>query len=146
MSKYSTGKIYRVEPTCEHDEKDVYYGCTIQPLSQRFGCHVSNYRQWKYDTSGKSRKITIYDLFDKYKIENCKIYLVEDYPCDRREQLVKREGEYIRSNKCVNKYASGRSKEEKEELKNAYKKRKEDELEALRVEMNFKSECVCVNT
>ena len=46
-------------------------------------------------------KYTSFQLFDKYGIENCKIELVENYPCSSKEELLKREGEYIQNNTCI---------------------------------------------
>jgi hypothetical protein len=38
--------------------------------------------------------------------------LVEDFPCDNKEQLRQREGWYIQNNPCVNKRVAGRSVQE----------------------------------
>ena len=34
---------------------------------------------------------------------NEEIELVENYPCNSKEELEKKEGEYIKNNECVNK-------------------------------------------
>ncbi len=68
---YSNGKIYKIEPICEHDESDIYIGSTTQPLlSQRMSKHRGSYYHWK---KGKGVLITSYILFEKYGIENCEI-------------------------------------------------------------------------
>ena len=54
-------------------------------------------------------------IFDKFGFENCKIELVENFPCNSKEELTKREGFYIQSNDCVNKHIAGRTKEEYKE-------------------------------
>mgnify|MGYP000844560719 CR=1 FL=1 len=36
--------------------------------------------------------------------------LVEEYPCNNRQQLLIKEGEYIKNNECVNKCVAGRTK------------------------------------
>ena len=41
-----------------------------------------------------------------------KIYLVEDFPCERKEQLTGRERHYIENTDCVNKVVPGRNKKE----------------------------------
>ena len=51
----------------------------------------------------------MFDLFDWFGIENCKIELVENYPCCSKDELRKREGEYIRAIDCVNKRIEGRN-------------------------------------
>jgi len=99
MPDYSKGKIYMIEPTCEYEEGDIYYGSTIRPLSERMNDHRKNINPCK-------SKI----LFDKYGVENCRIVLVEEFPCDNREQLNRQEGEHQRENKCVNKHIAGRTK------------------------------------
>lgn len=106
---YTNGKIYKVEPICDHKENEVYYGSTCQLLSKRMSKHRNDYKQWK---NGKKGMTTVYNLFEKYCVENCKIYLVEDFPCERKDQLEKREGEIIKSNDCVNKTIAGRTKKE----------------------------------
>jgi len=101
MPDYSSGKIYMVYPKVEDpDEGDVYYGSTTVTLARRMAVHRS-----KKNCSSKL-------LFDKYGVENCFIELVENYPCETKEQLYKKEGEYIRANKCINKNIAGRPKNE----------------------------------
>ena len=42
--------------------------------------------------------------FDEFGLEHCKMVLVEEYPCQNRKQLEKREGEYIENGKkCLKK-------------------------------------------
>ena len=106
---YANGRIYKIEPICEHDENEVYYGSTCQLLCKRMDFHRSGYKSWK---NGKHAKTSSYELFEKYGIENCKIYLVELYPCDSKEQLLAREGYNIKNNKCVNKIVAGRTRKE----------------------------------
>ena len=101
MPDYKLGKIYMVYPKVDNaDEGDVYYGSTTVTLARRMAKHRT--------TKKCSSKL----LFDKYGIENCFIELVEEYPCEIREQLNKKEGEYIRANKCVNKEVAGRTRKE----------------------------------
>jgi hypothetical protein len=35
--------------------------------------------------------------------------LSENYPCNNRQQLERKEGEYIKNNECVNKVIAGRT-------------------------------------
>ena len=37
--------------------------------------------------------------FDEFGLENCKLVLIAEYPCQNREQLEKKEGGYIESGK-----------------------------------------------
>ena len=40
------------------------------------------------------------------------IELLENYPCENKEELLKKEGEHIRNNDCVNKRIAGRTNKE----------------------------------
>ena len=106
---YANGRIYKIEPICEHDENEVYYGSTCQILCKRMDGHRGCYKHW---LNGSNKYISSFILFEKYGIENCNIYLVELYPCDSKEQLLAREGYNIKNNKCVNKIVAGRTRKE----------------------------------
>ena len=57
-------------------------------------------------------------MSDEYGVANCKIELIENYPCNSKEELLRREGEYIKNIECVNKCVAGRTaKEYKQEHK-----------------------------
>ena len=101
---YANGRIYKIEPICEHDENEVYYGSTCQLLCKRMDKHRSAYKCWLNNKYGKAY---VFELFEKYGVENCNIYLVELYPCETKEELLSREGYYIKNNMCVNKYVAG---------------------------------------
>ena len=49
-------------------------------------------------------------LFDEYGVENCKVELIEKYGCRSKEELLKREGHYIKEMECVNRCLSGRTR------------------------------------
>jgi hypothetical protein len=46
------------------------------------------------------------------KRNNYQEEIVEEYPCNSREELEKREGFYINNNECINMKKVGRTKEE----------------------------------
>ncbi len=102
MVNYNNGKIYKIEPKCEHEEGDIYIGSTTkQYLSQRMNSHRQHYKTWKNEKNPKH--VRSYDLFDKYELINCEIILIENVNCDSKEELHRREAFHIKSNKCVNK-------------------------------------------
>lgn len=103
-SKYSRGKIYKLTV----DGSDlVYYGSTIKPyLSNHLGSHHQNYKQF---ILGKRSSTTSCQLFE---IGKPVISLVEDFPCERKEQLLARERWYIENNVCVNKAIPTRTRNE----------------------------------
>ena len=68
------------------------------------------YYQYTKGKADCNRRVNI--IFDKYGIENCKIELIQDFPCQSRNELLKQEGEHIRNNDCVNKIVSGRTNQE----------------------------------
>ena len=111
MVNYSNGKIYKIESIT--GEGNIYIGSTTKKyLSQRMDTHRKDYKRWK---NGKMHKITSYDIFDIYGVENCQIILIESYPCETKDELQAREKYYIKSMQCVNKCVPGRSHKEYEE-------------------------------
>ena len=120
----NTGKIYKIEPINNGDDGDIYIGSTKEKyLSRRFNHHKDSYEYWK---NGKYNKVMVYDLFDKYGIENCEIILLENVNYNTKDELHAREKYYIKSLKCVNKYIPTRTHKEyyqdnKEELLNTMK-------------------------
>ena len=70
---YSKGKIYKIEPICDHDEGDIFLGSTTKEyLSQRMDKHRSDYKRWK---QGKCAFISSYSIFEEYGLKNCFIEL-----------------------------------------------------------------------
>ena len=105
---YQNGKIYQVVDIAY---EQCYFGSTIDTLPNRFKGHKTTYQQY---LNGNKRKYTsLFDMFDKFGIENCKIELVENYVCSSIAELHKREGYYIKNNDCINKNISGRSAKER---------------------------------
>ena len=51
------------------------------------------YKYKIYTTSGEHIKVSCYDIFDEYGIENCTIELVEYFSCETKDELFRREGE-----------------------------------------------------
>ena len=117
---YKNGKIYKIEPV-NGKEGEIYVGSTTkQYLSQRMTAHRGNYKSWK---NGKGTKLMSFNLFDKYGIENCQIILLENCPCDSKDQLTSRKAYYTRTLDCVNKSIPDRTQKE------YYKDNKEHLLE-----------------
>ena len=109
---YANGKIYMIEPTCDYEEGDVYYGSCATELCKRFSQHRS-----------KSNNCKSKILIDKYGRENVKILLIKLFPCASKNELEAEEGNYHRANKCVNKkLAGGLTAEEYKEHKSKYNK------------------------
>lgn len=101
MPNYANGKIYTIR---FHNSNEIYIGSTTQSLAVRFGGH-------KRDSSA------VYKLIkSKYNgnWEECYYELFENYSCNSKEELHKKEGEIIRKFKndenynCINCYIAGR--------------------------------------
>ena len=98
MVNYYNSKIYRI--VCNETGKQ-YIGSTTSSLSVRLCQHK---RLFKDGKSGTSREIL--------QNGNYSIVLLEDFPCDRKEQLLQRERYYIETMDCVNKNLPLRSRHE----------------------------------
>ena len=94
---YQNGKIYKI--VSDLTDK-IYIGSTIQPLYKRHHQHIKDRKTCK--------------SIELIKLGETRIELIEDFPCERKEQLNAREGYYIRLNKniCVNRCIAGRNKQE----------------------------------
>jgi len=94
---YSKGKIYIIRSP---NTPSVYIGSTVSKLHKRFSQHKH--------PSNKLTSKNIIDSGDAY------IELLEDYPCENRNQLHKREGQLMRATEgCINRYVAGRTTQEK---------------------------------
>ena len=105
MNKYHNGKVYKITDIGYHK---CYIGSTCESLTQRMARH-----RWKYTQylKGKTECTRSFLLFDEYGVENCKIELIEDYRCENKSELLKREGQHIQSIDCINKQVAGRPRE-----------------------------------
>jgi len=131
MPNYQNAKIYKL---WSPEGDDIYIGSTTTLLSARkakhkFGC-------------GAVSKI----LFEKYT--DIRIELLECCPCDNKEELLKKEGEYIRNNNCVNKQVPLRTGKEyyqdNKDYKIQYQKEyRENNLEKIKERKSIKVMCEC---
>lgn len=126
MVNYNRAKIYKIVPTVDFEEGEIYFGSTIKEyLSQRMDRHRSGYKSWK---NNKSDFVYVYKLFEKYGVDNCNIILVELVNCNSKNELLEREKHYIKSNKCVNKYIPILTVEEKKQQLNKYAEINKDKI------------------
>jgi hypothetical protein len=117
MTNYNNGKIYKLEPMCNHDDGDIYIGSTTKEyLCQRMTAHKYGYKQYK---NGSQRKIMSFDIFDKYGPENVKITLIELVNANSKDELLSREAYYIRNTNCINKCIPLRTRKEYIEINKA---------------------------
>jgi hypothetical protein len=103
MVNYQNSKIYKIwSPQTDK----IYIGSTVKLLCRRMADHKSDYKAY---LEGRQHFISSYKLIE---LSDCAIELIENYSCNSREELNKREGEIIRQNKdnCVNYQIAGRTK------------------------------------
>ena len=97
---YSKGKIYKI---VDLTNDDIYIGSTTMTLDRRWASHQ------------------MLKLYDKNK-EDCEIILIEDYPCESKRQLQKREQYHMDNTECINKYrASGEDMENRKRYQKEYR-------------------------
>ena len=113
MPNYQNGKLYKIS-----GGGLIYIGSTTVSCSQRLAQHRSDYENFK---KGKKNYITSFQLLD---FDDCMITLIEDFKCERKEQLLAQERFHIENNICVNKNIPGRTKPESN--KNYYDNNKEE--------------------
>jgi hypothetical protein len=108
MPNYQLAKIYKI--VSNTDDDICYVGSTTKKLlCMRMAEHKDAYKLWKIDKYGKT---SCFELFEKYGVENCRIELIEIFPCNSKDELNMKEGGYIRLLNCVNKNIAGRTRKE----------------------------------
>ena len=105
-NKYQKGTIYKIT---DIGYNKCYIGSTCEKLCHRMSRHRQKYKQF---LNNPKQFISSYDLFNEYGVENCKIELIEYFPCDTLQELRRKEGEHIKKTVCVNKVVAGRTDKE----------------------------------
>jgi len=129
-NRYNNGKIYKL--VSNHTDK-IYIGSTCKDrLCQRFSSHKSSYGKW---LKNEHKYMLSFELF---KLGDVEIILLESVNCETKEQLLKKEREYIDRYKdiIINKINPFISKEEKREYEKKYLKKYYEEN---------KDKNICVN-
>lgn len=126
MPNYQNGKIYCIR---SHQTDKVYVGSTTVSLSRRMSNHRADYKLKK--KGGKIRNKTSFELLE---LGDAYIELVENFPCNSKEELEKREGFYIRKENCVNKQIAGgcNTEEKNQNRKNTLKKYRKNNPKKIR--------------
>jgi hypothetical protein len=118
MPDYQQSKIYKLYSPSKNL---VYYGSTVQTLSQRLAGHISSYKLYIKDNNKKYLSSFLVLECEDYKIE-----LVEAYPCNNNQQLLRKEGEYQKNNVCINKNINYTTINKCYEAKTNYEQNKEE--------------------
>jgi hypothetical protein len=101
MVNYKNAKIYKLIGGGK-----TYIGSTTQTLAQRKALHVCQTRL------NRNNCVSRY-LVNEPDLD---IILIEQYPCDSKEELHSRERYWIENTECINKYIPTRTKKEWTEL------------------------------
>ena len=101
--RYQRGQIYTIRNIT--DDAMIYVGSTISPLPKRFYIHKQSC------LCGKST-INLYNYITDNDWSNWYIELYEDFPCNSKKELERREGQVIRDIGTLNKVIAGRTHKE----------------------------------
>ena len=114
MNKYQRGKIYKI---ISNITNDVYVGSTCEKyLSSRLSGHRRNYGYYKL---GRFNYITSFKILET---GNYDIILIENYPCESKNELFARERYWMENTKnCLNQKLPCTSEDEKKEYRKQYK-------------------------
>ena len=92
---YKRGKIYKI--VCNTTGL-CYIGSSSQKsLAKRLGQHKDYYKLWKINTH---HIVASFQIIDN---NNYEIVLVENYPCNSKDELHARERYWIENTECINK-------------------------------------------
>ena len=127
MPDYKQGKIYKI--VCNVTGK-IYIGSTIETLARRLTGHRATYKHFK---EGKGKYITSFQIIEQGEFD---IVLIENCPCESKDELHKQERFFIESLECVNKNIPTRTMNEyrldnKETLKEKAKQYQIDNKETI---------------
>jgi hypothetical protein len=90
MSNYQQGKIYKIVSA---NTDKIYIGSTTkQYLSSRIAHHKCVYKKW---LKGEHHKLNSFDVLE---FGDCKIILIESFPCNTKAELEAREYHHIKEN------------------------------------------------
>jgi hypothetical protein len=114
MKNYQLAKIYKIVSNITNE---IYVGSTCEPtLARRLAKHVGCYKHY---LKGKFNYITSFKILE---LGNYSIILIENCPCENKDELHKRERYYIETLDCVNKIIPGRTQKEYRDANKDYQK------------------------
>ncbi len=94
MVNYQFGKIYKI---VDNTNDNCYIGSTCEPtLARRLAVHVSDYKRW---LEYRKNYISSYEII---KNGDYDIILIENFPCNSKDELFARERYWTQNTNCVN--------------------------------------------
>lgn len=103
MPNYANSRIYKL--TCNVTGL-MYVGSTTQPLYKRKHQHKEKYEEW---LKGRYHYVTSFKIIEGGDYD---IVLIEEVQCENKEQLHRKEREWIELMDCVNKCVPTRTNKE----------------------------------
>ena len=94
---YKNSKIYKVIDNI--NPNNIYIGSTCKTLSQRISQHRTNYKEYLKFNKTKCF-VSVYDIIANGNFNIC---LIENYPCNSKDEMNQRERYFIDSMECMNK-------------------------------------------
>lgn len=85
-NRYTNGKIYKI---VSQQTDDVYIGSTCSPLSKRMVEHRSKYKMF---LDNRHHYVSSFDIL---KYQDAVIVLIENFPCNSKEELFARENYWM---------------------------------------------------
>jgi hypothetical protein len=140
MVNYQNGKIYKI---CSDNTDKVYIGSTcVKYLSQRLQAHLEKYKEY----INLNRYNQKYSSFEILECGDYRIELIENHPCNSKDELHKREGYFIKELNSVNKNIAGRKRqqryiEDKDRILKQQKKYEKKNKEIISAKRSVKKEC-----
>jgi len=140
MPDYQQAKIYSI--ICGITAEEYVGSTTKKYLAQRLANHVNKFKQWK---KGKSNFVTSYKIIER---GNYKIELIENFPCETKDELNAREGFFIRGRTCVNRCIAGRTQkiyniDHAKEISEYQKEYQKEHAKEIKKQKNAKTNCLC---
>ena len=130
MKDFTEGKIYKIFNSITDE---TYIGSTTQPLCNR----MKNHRNDHNNPNKSHYNFKLYKCFREHDVENFYIELIEKCPCSSKEELLAREGYWIRNaSPSLNVQIPGRTakqyyQDNKEQILVQVKKYREDNREVV---------------
>jgi hypothetical protein len=97
---YSKGRIYQI---VNDVDDEVYVGSTCDKLANRLHGHRSHINSKRFEN------IRLYQHMRNIGVEHFRVELIEYYPCETKDELHAREGQFIRERGTLNGRIEGRT-------------------------------------
>jgi hypothetical protein len=142
IEKFKKSKIYKIYSTLNTEE--FYIGSTINRLCLRMAIHRLHYKNMLNNNPNNINggRLTIYEIFNKYGVETCKIELIEEFESNNISEIRNKEAHYIKTLKgCINKNIPGRDAKQyridnadkiKQRAKEYYSRKKQEKKELIK--------------